>query len=89
MTGFESAASCSQIIPDCYRHNFSRRIWKPVVEKLVKDGLVREYLPFYDIRRVNEILVGRQKIRFKESGVVELWSCGEYFRFSIFSHIRI
>jgi integrase len=32
------------------RHNFSRRIWKPVVEKLVKDGLVREYLPFYDIR---------------------------------------
>jgi integrase len=32
------------------RSSFSSRIWKPVVESLVKDGLVREYLPFYDIR---------------------------------------
>jgi integrase len=31
-------------------NNFGRRIWKPVVESLVKDGLVSEYLPFYDIR---------------------------------------
>jgi integrase len=30
--------------------NFGRRIWKPILTKLIKDGLVKEYLPFYDIR---------------------------------------
>jgi integrase len=30
--------------------NFLRRYWTPIVEALVKDGLVEEYLPFYNIR---------------------------------------
>lgn len=31
-------------------HNFLNRIWKPVVESLVKEGRVREYLPQYNCR---------------------------------------
>jgi integrase len=31
-------------------HNFLNRIWKPVVEKLVKEGKVKEYLPQYNCR---------------------------------------
>jgi integrase len=31
-------------------HNFSNRIWKPVVEALVEDGKVEHYLPQYNTR---------------------------------------
>jgi integrase len=31
-------------------HNFLNRIWKPVVEGLVKSGKVEKYLPQYNIR---------------------------------------
>lgn len=31
-------------------HNFLNRVWKPVVENLVKDGKVEQYLPQYNIR---------------------------------------
>ncbi len=31
-------------------HNFLNRVWKPVVENLVKDGQVRQYLPQYNCR---------------------------------------
>lgn len=31
-------------------HNFLNRIWKPVVEALVEEGKVREYLPQYNCR---------------------------------------
>lgn len=32
------------------RKNFSTRIWKPLILKLVDEGLVKEYLTFYDVR---------------------------------------
>lgn len=32
------------------RKNFSTRIWKPLILKLVNEGLVKEYLTFYDVR---------------------------------------
>jgi integrase len=31
-------------------HNFLNRVWKPVVENLVKDGKVKQYLPQYNCR---------------------------------------
>ena len=31
-------------------HNFLNRIWKPIVQRLVKEGKVREYLPQYNCR---------------------------------------
>lgn len=31
-------------------HNFLNRVWKPVVEALVKDGQVKQYLPQYNCR---------------------------------------
>ncbi len=31
-------------------HNFLNRVWKPIVEGLVKEGKVRRYLPQYNIR---------------------------------------
>jgi integrase len=31
-------------------HNFSKRIWKKILDHLINDGLVKEYLTFYDIR---------------------------------------
>jgi integrase len=31
-------------------HNFSNRIWKPVLESLVKDGKIDKYLPQYHMR---------------------------------------
>jgi integrase len=31
-------------------HNFLNRVWKPIVEGLVKDGKVQEYLPQYNCR---------------------------------------
>ncbi|MEQ9551845.1 MAG: tyrosine-type recombinase/integrase [Coleofasciculus sp. G3-WIS-01] len=31
-------------------HNFLNRVWKPVVENLVKDGQVKQYLPQYNCR---------------------------------------
>ena len=31
-------------------HNFSRRIWSPIIKALVNEGLVKEYLTFYDVR---------------------------------------
>ncbi|MBF2056264.1 MAG: tyrosine-type recombinase/integrase [Cyanobacterium sp. T60_A2020_053] len=32
------------------RKNFSTRIWKPLILQLVNQGLVKEYLTFYDVR---------------------------------------
>ena len=31
-------------------HNFLNRVWKPVIEALVRDGKVQRYLPQYNIR---------------------------------------
>lgn len=31
-------------------HNFLNRIWKPVVQNLVKNGIVKQYLPQYNCR---------------------------------------
>lgn len=31
-------------------HNFLNRVWKPVVQKLVREGKVKEYLPQYNCR---------------------------------------
>lgn len=39
--------------------NFNKPLWKPILENLVKDGLVKEYLPFYDIRHTFAIKLCR------------------------------
>jgi len=41
------------------RHNFTNRSWKTVINGLIKDGLVNEYLPFYDIRHTFISLMAR------------------------------
>jgi integrase len=35
------------------RKNFSTRIWKPLILKLVNEGLVKEYSTFYDVRHTS------------------------------------
>jgi integrase len=32
------------------RHNFSKRTWSKIINGLINDGLIKEYLAFYDLR---------------------------------------
>lgn len=36
---------------ELHTHNFLNRVWKPILERLVAEGKVRQYLPQYNCRR--------------------------------------
>ena len=46
-------------------NNFSRRIWKPLISKLVKENKIRFYTPFYDERHCFGSHVCRQTTDLK------------------------